>query len=65
MKTTESFVVNVNREASIMSACCQTVALGRGFNSELVRFGEPEYGLWKGSVFSYSPLVKDRGEIVR
>ena len=40
-----------------MSACCsrQTVVLGRMFNSELARFREPEYGLWKSSVFSYSP----------
>jgi len=58
MKITGSFVVNVNREVSIMSACCsrQTVVLGRVFNSELARFREPEYGSWKGSVFSYSPV---------
>jgi len=58
MKTTGSFVVNVSREVSIMSACCsrQTVVLERMFNSELARFREPEYALWKSSVFSYSPV---------
>ena len=34
------------------------VLLGKVFNSELAMFREPEYDLWKSSVFSYSPVTE-------